>query len=257
MRIALFAVAGLLFGSFLTVVIHRLPRGESVVAPRSRCPRCSAELRARDNIPLVSYLVLRGRCRVCGERISLEYPVTEAATALLFVAAAALIEPLFRASLAAPFLGLMLAVAVIDARWRIVPNRLVYPALIVFAVAIVAGHMAGGGVDTVRSAIGLAAYGGPMLLVALLVPQGMGMGDVKLAALIGLVLGSFGLAHVAVAAFLGVVAGGLGAIGAVVVLGYGRKHQIPFGPFLAGGAAAAALASPWLVDLYLSLLGPR
>ncbi len=257
MGIALFAIAGLLFGSFLTVVVHRVPRQESIVAPRSRCPRCGTELRARDNLPLVSYLLLRGRCRACGQPISPEYPLTEAATAALFAAAAALVEPLFAAILVAPFLGLMLAVGVIDARWRIVPNRLVYPALVLYAVAIVAGHLAGQGTDAVRAGIGFLAYGGPMFLVALAVPAGMGMGDVKLAALIGLVLGSLGLGYVGVAAFVGMVGGGLGAITAVVVLGYGRKHHIPFGPFLAGGAAVAALVGPALIDLYLSLLGAR
>jgi leader peptidase (prepilin peptidase)/N-methyltransferase len=256
-RVALFAVAGLLFGSFLTVVVRRTPRRESIVAPRSRCPRCGTELGVRDNVPVLSYLLLRGRCRTCREPISPEYPLIEAATAALFAAAGALVEPLFAAILVAPFLGLMLAVALIDARWRIVPNRIVYPALLLYAVAIATGHLAGQGVDGVRGGIGFLAYGGPMFAVALLVPAGMGMGDVKLAALIGLVLGSLGLGYVGVAAFAGLVAGGLGAITAVLVLGYGRKHHIPFGPFLAGGAAAAALFAPAVIDLYLSLAGIR
>ena len=257
MRIALFAVGGLLFGSFLTVVIHRVPREESIVAPRSRCPRCGAELRARDNVPVVSYLLLRGRCRACGERISPEYPLTEAATAALFAATGAVVRPLFAAILVAPFLGLMLAIALIDARWQIVPNRIMYPAFLLYVVLVVSGHVAGQGVDAVRGGIGVLVYAGPIFILSLAVPSGMGMGDAKLAALIGLVLGSLGLGYVAVAAFAGLVGGGVGGIGAMVFLGYGRKQHIPFGPFLAGGAACAALAAPRLIDLYLSLLGAR
>lgn len=257
MLVALFFGLGLIFGSFLTVVIHRVPRGESIVRPRSRCPRCGTEIRARDNIPVVSWLLLGGRCRTCGARISPQYPLTELATAVLFGAAAALVDPLYAAILAAPFLGLMLAIAVIDARHRIVPNRIVYPGLIVFAVAVVAGDLAGGGVDALDGVIGLALYAVPLLLVALAVPQGMGMGDVKLAAFIGLVLGSFGLSYVGVAAGVGVIGGGLGALIALAVLRVGRKRQIPFGPFLAGGAMVAAVAAPQIADLYLSLVGVR
>jgi leader peptidase (prepilin peptidase)/N-methyltransferase len=255
--VALFFGLGLIFGSFLTVVIHRVPRGESIVRPRSRCPRCGTEIRARENIPVVSWLLLRGRCRTCGARISSQYPLTELATAVLFGASAALVDPLYAAILAAPFLGLMLAIAVIDARHRIVPNRIVYPALIVYAVAVVAGDLAGGGVDALDGVIGLALYAVPLLLVALAVPHGMGMGDVKLAAFIGLVLGSFGLSYVGVAAGVGVIGGGLGALIALAVLRLGRKRQIPFGPFLAGGAMVAVVAAPQMADLYLSLVGVR
>jgi leader peptidase (prepilin peptidase)/N-methyltransferase len=110
-------------------------------------------------------------------------------------------------------------------------------------------------VDAIRGLVGVALYAGPLFLLALALPAGMGMGDVKLAALIGLVLGSLGLAYVAVAAFAGVIGGGLGAMLAMTVMGYGRKQQIPFGPFLASGAVVAALAAPQIAALYLSLLG--
>jgi leader peptidase (prepilin peptidase) / N-methyltransferase len=254
-RIALFAVLGLIFGSFLTVVVHRVPRGESVVRPRSRCPRCGSEIRPIDNVPVVSYVLLRGRCRRCGARVSPEYPLTELATGILFAAAAAVHRDLFVAAVVAPFLALMVAVGLIDARWRIVPNRIVYPAVLVGLGALIVGHVAGAPVDAVRGLVGLALYAGPLFLVALVVPHGMGMGDVKLAALIGLVLGSLGLAYVAVAAGVGIVVGGLGAIVAMAVFRLGRKQHIPFGPFLAGGAAVAALAGRPIADLYLSLLG--
>ena len=254
---AVFGLVGLLFGSFLTVVIHRIPAGESIVRPRSRCPRCGTEIGARDNVPVVSWLLLRGRCRACGARISVEYPLTELATGALFAAAAVLVEPLYGAALAAPFLGIMLSVGVIDARHRIVPNRIAYPSLVLFAVAILVGDLLGEGVDAVEAGIGLALYAVPLLLVALVVPHGMGMGDVKLAALIGLVLGSLGLSYVGVAAGVGVIGGGIGALIALAILGAGRKDQIPFGPFLAGGAMVATLAGPWIADAYLALLGPR
>lgn len=257
MLVALFFALGLIFGSFLTVVIGRLPRGESIVRPRSRCPACGVEIRSRDNVPVLSWVLLRGRCRACGERISAEYPLVELATAALFAAAAVLVDPIYAASLAAPFLGIMLAIAVIDARHRVVPNRIVYPSLALFAVAIVVGDLAGGGVDALDAGLGLALYGVPLLLVAVAVPQGMGMGDVKLAALIGLVLGSFGLSYVGVAAGVGVIGGGIGALVALALLGAGRRDQIPFGPFLAGGAVVATLLGPRIADLYLSLLGVR
>jgi leader peptidase (prepilin peptidase)/N-methyltransferase len=253
-RVALFVAAGLIFGSFLTVVVYRVPRGESVVSPRSRCPRCGAEIGAPENIPVLSYLALRGRCRHCGAPVSPEYPLTEAATGALFAGTAAVYEELYLAVLVALFLGVMLAVALVDARWRIVPNAIVYPSLVLGLTAVVVGHLAGVGLDAVRGMIGLAAYAGPLFLVALAVPHGMGMGDVKLAALIGLILGSLGLSYVAVAAGVGILIGGVGALVALVLFRYGRKQQIPFGPFLAGGAAVAALAGPQIADLYLSLL---
>lgn len=254
MRVALFAVLGLVVGSFLTVLIHRVPRRESIVRPGSRCPACGTSLRAIDNVPVVSYLLLRGRCRVCGERISITYPLVELGSSALFVAAALIFEDLFRAALVAPFLGVMLAVAVVDARFRIVPNRIVYSALLLFGAAIVLGDLAGARVDALRAGLGMLVYSLPLFLMALAVPHGMGMGDVKLVGLIGLVLGSLGLAYVAVAAGVGILAGGLGAVFAVVALRYGRKAQMPFGPFLAGGGVVAALAGSQIATAYLSLI---
>lgn len=253
-RVLAFALFGLVFGSFLTVVVHRVPKKQSIVAPRSRCPRCGAEILARDNIPVVSWVLLRGRCRSCGARVSLEYPATEAATAGLFAAAAALVDPLYAAAVIAVFAGVMLAVALIDARHRIVPNRVTYPAVGLFAAAIAVGDLVGGGVDLPRALIGMVAYAGPLLLVALIAPGGMGMGDVKLAALIGLVAGSLGLRHVLVAAGVGILLGGLGSIFALVVLRYGRRQQIPFGPYLAAGGVVAVLAGSEIASAYLSIL---
>jgi leader peptidase (prepilin peptidase)/N-methyltransferase len=250
LRIAVAFPLGLVFGSFLTVVTHRVPRGESLVAPRSRCPVCGTRLRNADNIPLVSWLLLRGRCRSCGARISPMYPLTELATAGLFVAAALTFDRVWVAVMMAPFLGLMVALAVIDIRHRIIPNRVVYPSLLAFAAYILIVGLAGGGLDVIRAAIGMLAYGGVLLLVAIVSPKGLGMGDVKLAALIGLVLGSVGLRYVTVAAGAGILLGGVGAIVALIA-GASRKKAIPFGPFLAAGALVAAFLAPQISSFYL------
>lgn len=252
-RLALALLLGLVFGSFLTVAIHRVPKGESIVRPRSRCPACGTQIRASDNIPVVSWLLLRGRCRHCGARISPVYPLTELAVAGLFVAVAVRYDDPWVVALLAPFLGVLLALAVIDARTKRLPNRIVYPSVIVAALYLPVARLAGAGVDLLDAAIGLLAYGGAMLVVALVAPKGMGMGDVKLAGLIGLVLGALGLEYVAVAAGLGILFGGVGAIVALLT-GAGRKHAMPFGPFLAAGAIAAVFVGPWVADAYLSLV---
>lgn len=248
-----FGLVGPVIGSFLSVVVHRVPRRESVVRPRSRCPSCGTQLRAVDNVPVVSYLLLRGRCRSCGARISPAYPLLELATAGLFAAAAAAFDRPYVAAVMAAFLAVLVALAVIDARHRILPNRIVYPAVPAFAVLLALGALLGEGFDLRGAAIGFLGYGGGLLLVALVSPRGMGMGDVKLAALIGLVVGSLGAELVLVAAGVGILLGGVAAVGALLA-GWGRKQAIPFGPFLAAGAAAAVLAGDRLARLYLDLV---
>jgi leader peptidase (prepilin peptidase)/N-methyltransferase len=202
---------------------------------------------------VVSWLALRGRCHACEARISAVYPLTEIATGFLFVAEALWFEDPWQAVLLAPFLGLLVAVSVIDARTKKIPNRLVYPAVLAAAAVIAVGDLAGGGLDAVSAAIGFLAYGVGLLIIALIAPRGMGMGDVKLAALIGLVLGSLSLEYVAVAVAVGILLGGVGAIVALL-LGAGRKTGIPFGPFLAAGAAVATFAAEPIAEAYLNLL---
>jgi leader peptidase (prepilin peptidase) / N-methyltransferase len=253
--VVIFVVAGLAIGSFLTVVAHRVPRKESIVKPRSRCPGCGTMIEPRDNIPVVSYLLLRGRCRHCGVRISPVYPLVEAATAGLFAGAAVTFERPFVAAVVAVFLGVVLAAGVIDARHRIIPNRLVYPGLAGFAAVLVAGWAAGQGVSVAGALTGFLAFGGGLFVVALISPRGMGMGDVKLAALIGLVLGSVGLRYVAVAAGAAIVAGALGGVAVMAVNRRGRKQTIPFGPYLALGAMISAFAAPQISHAYLQLVG--
>jgi len=239
---------GLAIGSFMTVVAARVPAGESVVSPRSRCPHCGTEIRNRDNIPVLGWIMLRGRCHNCGERISGRYPLLELSTAILMAAPFFVYASVWVACGVSALLALMPVISVIDLEHRIIPNRIVYPALIAFPIYLVVANLFGAPVDLVRMVIGFAAYGGILFVVAL-ISRGMGMGDVKLAALIGLVLGSLSLGQVAVAAGAAII---LGAIGAVAALarGAGRKGAIPFGPFLAAGAVVAALWGVQLADWY-------
>jgi leader peptidase (prepilin peptidase)/N-methyltransferase len=251
---ALFALFGLVVGSFLNVVVYRFPKRMSLVAPGSACPRCSTPIAPRDNIPVVSFLLLRGRCRRCQARISPEYPIVEAATAVLFALAAIRAEGTGEAILVAPFLALMLAVALIDARHRLIPNRLMYPSLVLFGGGTLVAWAAGVDVSPARAGLGLLAMAGPLLAIAVAMPHGMGMGDVKLAAVMGLVLGALGWNHVVVGAILGVLLGGLGSVVALVA-GRSRKDTIPFGPFLAAGAVLSALFADPIASWYSSRLG--
>jgi leader peptidase (prepilin peptidase)/N-methyltransferase len=239
---------GLGVGSFMTVAVYRLPRGESVIRPRSRCPACGAEIGARDNVPVLSWLLLRGRCRRCGERISVEYPLLELTTAALVVVAAIRYPNPWQAGLVGGLLALMPGIALIDLRHRIIPNRLTYPSLVLFSVVIVLARVIGGVGDPARAAIGLLLYGGILFVVAV-VSRGMGMGDVKLAALIGLVLGSLGLRFVGVAAGAAIAFGGLGGVVALA-MGKGRKSAIPFGPYLAAGAVVAGIWGEQMASWY-------
>jgi len=248
---ALFGLFGLVYGSFLTVVVYRVPRRLSIVAPRSACPGCGAEIRARDNVPVVSWLILRGRCRGCGARIPARYPLVELGTAGLSVGAALAFRDVYIAAGAALFLGLLLALALIDAEHRILPNAVVYPAMAGFAVGIGAGAVFGQRIDWLTAVIGFIAFGGVLFVIAIVVPNGMGMGHVKLAGLIGLALGGLGLRYVAVAAGTAVLAGGLGAIVALMAK-RSRKATIPFGPFLAIGAAAALFCAPAIAHAYIA-----
>jgi leader peptidase (prepilin peptidase) / N-methyltransferase len=240
---------GLALGSFMTVVVARVPAGQSVVRPRSRCPNCGAEIANRDNVPVFGWVILRGRCRSCGSRISARYPLLELSTALLFSGAFIVYESVWIAVAIAFLLMLMPAIAAIDIEHRIIPNRLMYPALVAFPVYLILARLFGAPVDLTRMLIGFASFGGALFVVAF-VSRGMGMGDVKLASLIGLVLGSLGLRYVGVAAGAAIVLGGIGAIVALII-GRGRKAAIPFGPYLAAGAVVSAFWGAQIADWYL------
>lgn len=242
---------GLVLGSFMTVVVARMPAQESVVTPRSRCPQCKAEIRSRDNIPVISWVLLRGKCHNCGHKISVEYPLTEAGTAALFVGAAIVYPSVWVAVLVGLLLVMMPAIALIDIRHRIIPNRLTYPSLIFFPVFVVVAWLFDAPVDPLRALEGLAIYGGGLFVVAFL-SRGMGMGDVKLAGVIGASLGGLGLRYVGVAAAAGILFGGVMGI-VVLLMGRDRKSAIPFGPSMAAGAVVAAFWGDRLAQTYLKL----
>lgn len=239
-------VGGLLIGSFITVVAHRVPRGESIVGPRSRCPGCGAQIAAYDNVPVFSWLVLRGRARCCGARISPRYPLTELAVAALYVATVVVlwddptevVEGLI-------FVPLLAAVTLTDLERRIIPNKI----LAVGAVAaVVVAAIGDPGSLPVRLIAGAGA-GGFFFLAALAYPRGMGLGDVKLAATMGLFLGR----NVIPAIFVALLAGSLVGVAIIAREGtVGRKMTIPFGPFLALGGLVGLLLGDQLIDLYLN-----
>jgi len=237
---------GLIFGSFVTVVAHRVPRGESVVGGRSHCPSCGAQIAAYDNVPVVSWVVLRGRSRCCGNPISPRYPLTELALGILWAATTAVLwsDPT-EVVLGLLFVTALVAITLTDLERRLIPNKI----LLVAAVAGVAVAAVGDPSSLPERALAAAAAGGLLFLVALAYPKGMGLGDVKLAAVMGLYLGR----NVAPAIFVALLAGSVVGLGMIARQGAAaRKQAIPFGPFLAFGGVVGLLLGDQLVDLYLS-----
>jgi leader peptidase (prepilin peptidase)/N-methyltransferase len=239
------ALFGLLIGSFLNVVAWRLPRGESLVRPRSKCPGCSAQLKAYDNVPVLSWLLLRGRCRGCGERISARYPVVEATTAALYVLVVALKhDDALQLVLGLALVTFLVPIAVIDIDLKIIPNKLTGPAA-VLAVALGAVLEPSYLPEQLIAGVGALLF---FYLPALIHAKGMGMGDVKLAAVLGLYLGRAVAPALFIALIVGVVAGV--AIIAMKGVSEGRRTKVPFGPFLALGGLIAFFAGDALVDAY-------
>jgi leader peptidase (prepilin peptidase)/N-methyltransferase len=236
---------GLALGSFLNVVAARVPERRSVVKPRSACMACDAPIAWYDNIPVISYLVLRGRCRACGSRIAVLYPAVELVTAGLLAGCVAAFGLSLQAAAAAVFCAALVVITATDLTHRIVPNRVVLPSA---AVVLVLRTAAEPSAEWAIAGAGASAF---LLAVALAYPRGMGMGDVKLALLMGVALGS----TVAVALMLGMIAALVPA--AVLFARHGsqaRKMAIPFAPFLALGSVVALFAGHGLVDAYLTLL---
>jgi leader peptidase (prepilin peptidase)/N-methyltransferase len=237
--------AGLIFGSFVTVVGHRVPRGESVVGGRSRCPGCGAQIAAYDNVPVLSWLLLRGRARCCGAPISPRYPLTELTLGLLFAATALVLgDDPAELALALVFVATLVAVTLTDLERRIIPNKVLLVAALI-GVAIVA---ATDPASLPERALAAAAAGGLLFVAALAYPRGMGLGDVKLAATMGLFLGR----EVAPAILVALLAGSL--VGLAMIARHGaaaRKRSIPFGPFLALGGVVGLLAGEQMIDWYL------
>ena len=250
------ALFGLLIGSFLNVVIWRVPRKESVVKPVSHCPGCDTPIAPRDNVPVLSWLLLRGRCRHCSTRISVRYPLIELACAALFAA----IGARFAHSWALPaylmFGAGLLAISAIDLEHYIIPNRIVYPV----GFASIPLLALGAGLDGdwwsfARALIGAACAFTALYVIHVVSPRGMGYGDVRLSFLLGLYLGFLGALEVAVGLFLGFAYGAVVGIGLMVAGVRTRKQHVPFGPFLAAGAMTIILVGGPILDWYRGLGG--
>jgi leader peptidase (prepilin peptidase)/N-methyltransferase len=236
----------LALGSFLNVIAARLPEGRSLVRPRSACVACSAEIAWYDNIPLVSYAILRGRCRSCGARIGLRYPAVELATALLVAASFWRFGFSGEAFVAAYFCAALVVLSAIDAERRILPDLIVLPSWVLVLAAQIALYP-GRTLEWVAGSLGASLF---LFLALVAYPRGMGMGDVKLALLLGAMLGK--------AVSVGLMVGMLSALVFSTVLfaqhGFAaRKMAIPFGPFLAFGALVALFAGDAVLSAYLGL----
>lgn len=254
--IAFVVVLGLLIGSFLNVVIWRVPRGESIVSPPSHCPGCDRPIRPRDNIPVISWLLLRGKCRDCGIAISARYPAVELVTALVF----GVMAWRFGADWALPaylYLGAVgVALAMIDIDVHRLPNAIVLPSYVVVAVLLfVSAVIMGEWANLLRAGLGGLVLFSFYFLLAFVYPSGMGFGDVKLAGILGAYLGWLGWGVLLIGGFLGFLLGGVLGAALMVVRKAGRKSKIPFGPFMLVGAFIAILAGQRIFDGYLNLMG--
>ncbi len=253
--LVLAGVLGLAVGSFLNVVVWRVPRGASVVAPPSACPRCGARIRPWDNVPLVSWLVLRGRCRDCAAPISVRYPVVEAATGTLFVLTTLRfgVAPELLAYLYVAAVGI--ALALIDLDVHRLPDRIVLPSYGVLAVLLLVGSWGSGDL----TALGRAAMGGVALwllyfLLALAKPGAMGFGDVKLAGLLGAALAWVGWGALVVGAFAAFLLGGLYGVAMMVAGRATRRSRVPFGPWMVLGAFVGVGFGESIWSAYLGLV---
>lgn len=238
-------VLGAVIGSFVTVVAHRVPRKEGFVTGRSRCPSCGQEIGARDNIPLVSWLLLRGRCRACGEPISKRYPLTELGLGLLYLGTFLALgdDDAGELVLGLVLCTVLMAITLTDLELRLIPNAIVLAGSIA-AVAIVAITDPG---ELPENALAAAIAGGILFLIVLAYPRGMGMGDAKLVAMMGLFLGR----AVAPAVLIGFLVGAL--VGVALIVRHGseaRKRAVPFGPFLALGGVVGLWFGDDIVDWY-------
>ena len=242
--VALPLLFGLVIGSFLNVVIARLPEGKSVLRPRSACPGCGAPIAWYDNVPVLSFAALRGRCRACGMAIPWRYPIVEATTGATFALAYTLLGPTPDFVVAATLLAALIAITAIDLAHQIIPDVITLPGIPAGVVA----SLATGRVTWLESILGIAVGGGLFLIIILASRGGMGGGDMKLGAMLGAFLG-WKLALLAI--LLGVLTGGVVALCLLMLGRKGRKEAIPFGPFLALGGAVTCLWGEPLLAWYL------
>jgi leader peptidase (prepilin peptidase) / N-methyltransferase len=242
---------GLCVGSFLNVVIYRVPRRESVIRPRSHCPSCDTPIADRDNVPVVSWLLLRGRCRSCRTRISIRYPIVELGTAVLFVAAAVRLGATWQLPAFCVFFASLLAISMIDLDHFIIPNRVIYPTLAVTIPMLVVAAAADGSWSHLRNAaVGGVAGFGALFVIHVISPRGMGFGDVRLAGVIGMMLGWLGLRYLFLGLFLGFLLAAVIGLGLIAARLRTRKDAVPFGPFMAMGAVLAVLWGQAILNAY-------
>jgi leader peptidase (prepilin peptidase)/N-methyltransferase len=254
------AVLGLVFGSFANVVIHRVPRGESLARPGSTCPGCRTPIAPRDNVPVLSWLLLRGRCRHCTAPIPVRYPLVELAMAGLWALVALRLWDTHPWALPGylAFAFICLVLMVIDARTRRLPNRITYPAFPVVLVALGAAALLEGEPGRLGRGLLAAALAGALFAIPALVrPDWIGLGDVKFAPTLGLALGWLSWSALLIGFYAAFLLGGLAGVVALVVLRLSRKDVLPFGPWLATGALFAVLAAGPVAAWYGHLLtGP-
>jgi leader peptidase (prepilin peptidase) / N-methyltransferase len=239
-------VGGMLTGSFVGVVAHRVPRGLSIVGPRSVCDSCGTQIAAYDNVPVISWLMLRGRCRSCSASIPARYPLIELAVGIAFAATAVVLrDDPAQLALGLVFVAMLAAITLTDLERKVIPNAVLLVGALVAAVLVTATDPS----SFPERLIAAVGAGGFLLVVALAYPRGMGMGDVKLAAVMGLYLGS----AVVPALMIAVLAGTVVGVGVMARHGSAaRKAAVPFGPFLALGGVVALLAGDQLIDAYLN-----
>jgi leader peptidase (prepilin peptidase)/N-methyltransferase len=248
---AICGIFGLAVGSFLNVVIWRVPRRESISAPPSHCPECDHAIAPYDNVPVISWLALRGRCRHCGVRISARYPAVELLTALLFAAMGAR----FYDSLVLPaylvFTAGLIALSMIDLDHYLLPNRVMYPIGFLAVPLLFLGSVFDGDVEAFgRALVGGAAAFAVFYVIHVISPRGMGFGDVRLSFLLGCFLGYLSWWHVAFGLFAGFLYGALVGVTLLALGRRGRRQHIPFGPFLAAGTLTIVLIGQPIIDAY-------
>jgi len=243
---AYFFGVGACVGSFLNVVIHRLPKKESLIRPGSRCPSCGSPIRWYHNIPIVGYLALGGKCADCGEKFSLRYPAVETLTGLIFVACFARFGVTVEAAVYMALSSALVAVVFIDIDHFIIPDAITLPGI---PIGLLCAWLFLP-LSITDAVIGMLVGGGILFIIALIAPQGMGGGDIKLLGMVGAFLG---WKSALITIFLGSLVGSVGGIIGMIALGKGRKSKIPFGPYLAVGALLAMFFEREIIDLYIRL----
>ncbi|MGQ0825767.1 MAG: prepilin peptidase [Actinomycetota bacterium] len=253
---AICGVFGLVIGSFLNVVIWRVPRKESIVAPPSHCPECDTPISPRDNVPVASWVLLRGKCRHCATKISGRYPLVELLTAALFAAVGARFSDDWVLPAYLVFTAGLLALAFIDLDTFLIPNRVLYPVDFISIPLLAGGAAADGDFDHMARGLlgGLGSFGF-FFLIHVVSPRGMGFGDVRLSFLLGTFLGYLGPKYVVGGLFAGFLLGAIIGVALMIAGARKRNQHIPFGPFLVAGAMLFVLAGEPFVDWY-SDLGP-